>query len=154
MSEIALITLTQEYKDICDIFLQQSQDIDATALALGVESPLVVEVVNTPKAAAYIQMKLNGRGFRSSSKFFDRMDQILEAKFDEIAEADITSSKDIVEIMKLYHDMKMKEEQAALKRIELEIRAKAPTKITNTQVNMGNDALQGLPGVLKSILEG
>ncbi len=84
----------------------------------------------------------------------DEMGAILQKKINEMEEADITSSKDVTEIIASMHKMRLEELKLEIKLAELEIRKAAANKstINNTQLNVGNDALKGLPGVLRSIL--
>lgn len=84
----------------------------------------------------------------------DEMSIILQKKINEMEEADITSSKDVTEIIASMHKMRLEELKLEIKLAELEIRKEAAKKstINNTQLNVGNDALKGLPGVLRSIL--
>lgn len=84
----------------------------------------------------------------------DEMAAVLSKKVREMEEADITSSKDVTEILASMHKMRMEELKLEVKLAELEIKRAALNKptINNTQLNLGNDALKGLPGVLRSIL--
>lgn len=84
----------------------------------------------------------------------DELADILRKKLKEMEEAEITTSKDPTEIIASLHKMRMEELKLEMKLVELEIKKEAAKRstINNTQLNVGNDALKGLPGVLRSIL--
>lgn len=151
--------MTQEQREVADAYIVSGMDLDKTELYLqniGVTLDIcdISEIISLGKVQHYITLRQNSTGLRNPNHFFELMQSMIEKKMEELEEADITTSKDILEIMESFHSMKMKEEQLAIKRLELEVKrdiGKAQ-KITNTQLNVGNDAIGGLPKVLESIL--
>lgn len=125
---------------------------DEDTLAVSTTNELAVSTTNELAIISELKDKILGDFALSACK--DEMAAVLSKKVKEMEEADITSSKDVSEIIASMHKMRMEELKLEVKLAELEIKRAALNKptINNTQLNVGNDALKGLPGVLRSIL--
>jgi vacuolar-type H+-ATPase subunit H len=80
-------------------YLESSMNMDDTAKELGIERHEVSELLNTPMVKEYVNGVLAEVGFRQMDKLQGIMDKIIDAKMEELDEAEMTSSKDIVEII-------------------------------------------------------
>jgi phage terminase small subunit len=95
----------------------------------------VAEYVNKPEIQRYITEVYLNSGYRNRFKIAEVMDTIIEKKLQEMEEAEIGSSKDIMEIMQAAHKMRMDEID---RMIELEkAKQKKPANQTNIQINQG-----------------
>ena len=75
-------------------------------------------------------------GYRNREKFFTVLDNLLDAKIEELDEAQMGSSMDIMDIMKIYHGMKVKELELSIKLQELQSNSKqSASTINNVQIN-------------------
>ena len=74
-------------------------------------------------------------GFRNRDKFFGVMDEIVKKKLEDLEESELGSDADILEIMKVYHKMKMDEMAMQIKMIEAQNKVRTPTTQTNIQNN-------------------
>jgi len=89
-----------------------------------------------PKVKAYIDQAYLDSGYRNRVALGKVMDSIIDKKMEELEEAEIGSSKDILDIMQVAHKMRMEEMKAM---VEYEKLHKAPEiqNQTNVQINEG-----------------
>lgn len=125
-------------EDILDAYIANSQSIVKTAMALGVPKLKVAQVINKPEALTVLTAANT-----IEEQLFAKMEDLLEQRLIFLEEAGIGSNKDPVEIIAAMHKMRMEELKLKVKLAEV----KAPTKVSNTQVNIG------LPAVLQAIQE-
>lgn len=130
--------------DILKAYIENGKDLVATASYLNITLAEVAEVISKPSSIMVLN-KDNG--------LFAKMEELLESKMLELEEAEIATSKDPVEIIKLMHSMKMEELKLQIKLAEVQHGNKGPTKVSNTQVNIGSEVVTGLPAILQAIKE-
>lgn len=134
---------------VAQSYLENGQDILATANHLNLPIEVVEELLNKRETKAYIDRIYNESGFRNRQKMGDLMDAIIAKKLEEMDDTGIGSSKDIIEILSLAHKMKMDQMQMELKLLEAQ--NKQPAVQINTQINnAGGDKYNQL---LERILE-
>lgn len=121
----------------------KTNSISETARELDVSQDIVVQTIQRREVQRYIDTVYNDVGYRNKAKLGAALDSIIEAKLEELDEAELTSGKDIVDILKAAHDMRMDEMKMQLKLLELEEKSRQAVKPTtttnyNTQINAGN----------------
>lgn len=134
---------------VAQSYLENGQDILATANHLNLPIEVVEELLNKRETKAYIDRIYNESGFRNRQRMGDLMDTIISRKLEEMEESGLGSGKDIIEILSLAHKMKMDQMQMELKLLEAQ--NKTPAVQINTQINnAGGDKYNQL---LEKILE-
>lgn len=134
---------------VAQSYLENGQDILATANHLNLPIEVVEDLLNKKETQRYIDRIYNESGFRNRQKMGDLMDAIIAKKLEEMDDTGIGSSKDIIEILSLAHKMKMDQMQMELKLLEAQ--NKTPAVQINTQINnAGGDKYNQL---LERILE-
>lgn len=134
---------------VAQSYLENGQDILATANHLNLPIEVVEELLNKRETKAYIDRIYNESGFRNRQRMGDLMDAIISRKLEEMEESGLGSGKDIIEILSLAHKMKMDQMQMELKLLEAQ--NKTPAVQINTQINnAGGDKYNQL---LERILE-
>lgn len=131
MNDIAIIS--PEGLDIAEAYLRNGSSAEKTAIALSIPLSEVTRHLNTREVKVFIDQVYFESGFRNRERMGNLMDEILAAKLEEMDETGLGSSKDILEIMKLAHDMKMKEMEMQIKMDA----AKTPGLVVNQQNNYG-----------------
>lgn len=134
---------------VAQSYLENGQDILATANHLNLPIEVVEDLLNKKETQRYIDRIYNESGFRNRQRMGDLMDTIISRKLEEMEESGLGSGKDIIEILSLAHKMKMDQMQMELKLLEAQ--NKTPAVQINTQINnAGGDKYNQL---LERILE-
>ncbi len=128
-----LTQISPEGFEIAHTYLE-TQDIETTAVRLGISPVDVSTYLEKAEVRNYISNVYLNAGYRNRFKLGSLMDSIIDKKLEELEEAGIGSSKDILEILTLAHKMRMDELKLAA---ELE-KASAAKVQTNIQINNNN----------------
>lgn len=105
----------------------------ATATKLGIDQLQVTQYLEKPEVKNYVDQVYLNAGYRNRFRLAEVMDQIIERKLGELNEADMGSSKDILEILQFAHKLRM-DELAAQTKLEA-ARASNVKQQTNIQIN-------------------
>jgi glutaredoxin len=120
---------------IAEAYLSNKSNVKDTAHFLGMEVSLVEKQLNKGEVKRYLDRIYMESGFRNRDKMGDLMDEIIKQKLEEMRDTGLGSSRDIVDIMKIAHEMKMKE-------LEMQMKLEAsnvPSLVVNQQNNYGGD---------------
>ena len=109
-----------------------TQSIYLTAEALSISAAEVSEYLAKPEVRNFVNTAFLNAGYRNRFKIAEAMDQIITAKLQELAEADVTSQKDIVDILAIAHKMRMDE-------LTLQAKTEANSVKTQTNIQINND---------------
>ena len=125
-----LFEITTEYT--------KTLDIGKTARALELSEHEVVEMLDKKEAKRYINAIFLEQGYLNRNKLNDVMTTIIEQKLEEMEETGLGSNKDILEILKFAHTMRMDHEKVS--------KEEAPGTQVNLQQNntFGGDNYQKL----------
>ena len=135
-----VLQISPEALEVANMYLQ-IQDTDKVANDLDIPKDMVVSILARSEVRSYIDNVFLDLGFNNRFKLRKAMDAIIAKKFQEMDEADIGSSKDIIEILTLSHKMTM---DYMTKQIELEklkqanIRSQVNVQINDAGSNYGN----------------
>jgi hypothetical protein len=110
--------------------------ISKTAIALDISEHQVVEILDKREAKRYIDAIFLEQGYLNRTKLNEVMENIIELKLEEMEETGLGSNKDILEILKLQHQMAMDYKKEA--------KEEAPGQQVNIQNNFGGDNYQKL----------
>lgn len=127
-----LVPISPEGLEIAKVYLE-TQDISRTATRLGIDQLQVAQYLEKPEVKNYVDQVYLNAGYRNRFKLAEIMDQIVERKLTELNEAEVGSSKDILEILQFAHKMRM-DELAAQTKLEA-ARASNVKQQTNIQIN-------------------
>lgn len=127
-----LIPISPEGLEIAKVYLE-TQDIQLTAKRLGIDQLQVTQYLEKSEVKNYVDQVYLNAGYRNRFRLAEVMDQIIERKLGELSDADIGSSKDILEILQFAHKLRM-DEMAAAAKLEA-ARQNSVKSQTNIQIN-------------------
>jgi hypothetical protein len=112
-----------------------TNDISTTSIQLGIPREKVIQMLNKREAKKYIDTIFLEQGYFNRGKIAQAMTDIIEKKLEELEEAEMSSTKDIADLLQMAHKMRMDE----LKAIQSEEKEQKPvTNQTNIQNNFSN----------------
>ena len=132
-----VLDISPESLEIANCYLQ-NQDAAEVASVLNIPQTLVTQTLQRKDVRAYIDQVFFDVGFNNRFKMRSAMDAIIKKKFQDMEEADVGSSKDIIEIMALSHKMTM---ELLGRQIELE-----KLQVANNIKNQVNVQINGSDG--------
>lgn len=144
-----IIPISPEGYEIATTYLQ-TQSIEETAKNLGISDLQVTQFLEKAEVKNYINEMYVNSGFRSRFKLAEVMDSLIEKKLSELNEAEIGSSKDILEILQFAHKMRM-DELNLMAKLESS-KKEAPKQQTNIQINANPYADSNYGKLLDSLL--
>lgn len=127
--------MSPEGMRVVEAYLDCGSDITQVGDYLGMPQETVMAIYNRPEVKHYITTLFMESGFRNRDKFFGVMDEIVKKKLEDLEESELGSDADILEIMKVYHKMKMDEMAMQIKLLEAQTKVRTPTTQTNIQNN-------------------
>lgn len=114
----------------------QNPNIDEVAQDLDISRDVIAQILSRREVKAYIDSVFFNTGFNNKFQMRELMDVIIKKKLAEMDEAEVSSTKDITEILALSHKMTI---EYMDKEIQLEKIRQSTSKVqTNIQIN--NDA--------------
>jgi hypothetical protein len=134
--------ISPEGLEVAKAYLENGQDILATAKAINMPIEVVETLLNKRETKNFIDRIYYESGFRSRQRMGDLMDEIISHKLQEMSDSGIGSSKDIIDILALQHKMKL--DQMAMEIKMIEAQNKQPQVQINTQINTGGDRYNAL----------
>ena len=131
-----VIAISPEALEVANAYLQ-SQDLTKVAEDLDMPLDVITTIMEKREVRSYIDHVFMNVGFNNRFQMRHLMDYIIKKKLQELDEADISTSKDIIEVMTLSHKMSMEhlDREIALKKLDV---ASAPKVQTNIQINENN----------------
>jgi hypothetical protein len=132
MNEI--LNIDPESLTVANCYLQV-QNITKVSEDLEIPPDLVSKILAKREVKSYIDSVFMNLGFNNRFQMRNLMDQIIKKKLQELDEADISTNKDILEILAISHKMTIEHMD---KEIALEkIRSSSAKVVTNVQINEG-----------------
>lgn len=129
-----VLEISPEALEIANCYLVK-QSAQEVADELSISTELVTNILARREVKAYIDQVFFDTGFNNRFRMRDAMDAIIQKKFQELDEADVGSSKDILEILALSHKMTM---ETLDRQIQLEkLKGNNLRTQTNIQINEG-----------------
>lgn len=129
-----LVKIEPEHLEVANTYLE-CMDLRTTASILQVPLDVIESIVNKREVQKYINSVFMEHGYNNRYKLHDALDNIIDKKLEELEETELTSSKDIADLLYMKHKMKMEE-------LALMIKAdgpKLPVVQHNTQNNYGSN---------------
>lgn len=128
-----VIKISPEGLKAVEAYLENGQNLELTADALGLDKADLHALLNKRESKAYLDRLYMEAGFRNRGRMGELMDEIINAKLEEMADTGMGSGKDILEILQVAHKMRMDEMAMQIKMMEAE--NKAPNIQINQQIN-------------------
>jgi len=136
-----VLVISPEALEIANCYLQV-QDTKKVAEELQLQPEQVAQILARREVKAYVDQVFFDMGFNNRFKMRKAMDAIISKKFQEMDEAGVGSSKDILEIMALSHKMTM---ETLDRQLQLEKLRESNIKTqTNIQINDGGSNYSNL----------
>ena len=135
MSDLPAQSLQPEAIVVVEQYLRFNRDIDLVAAELNTTPTVIGDILNKREVRGYLDHLFMESGYRNREKFFDVLDNLLDDKIAELDKAQMGSSMDIMDIMKIYHGMKIKELELSIKLQELQSAKQSAGTINNVQIN-------------------
>ena len=140
-----LTTISPEGLEVANSYLTFG-NIRAVVEQLGVQENKVVELLNKREVKKYIDTVYLDMGYRNKNNIAGLLDEMIESKLEEAKESGVYSNKDLADLLKMAHKMRMDEIKA---QAELEKAQATNVKSqTNVQINEGLPFGQGNYGKL------
>ena len=137
--------ISPEGLEIANTYLKTTS-VNDTALALGVPKDTVSKYLNQREVKKYIDTVFLDVGYRNRFRLADALDDIIEKKLEELDEAEMTSNKDIADLLQMAHKMRMDEIKAQTDSAKAE-QANIKNQ-TNVQINDNSNFGEGNYGEL------
>ena len=125
-----IVKINPEYLEVAQVYLQ-TMDSSQTASLLGLPLHEVTSILAERSVKGFINQVFLEQGYNNRYKISSTMDSIIEAKLEEMQEAELTSSKDVAELLAMKHKMRMDE-----MKLEIELEK---ARSAGTQVNIQNN---------------
>jgi len=122
--------ISPEFLEITNVYLQ-TLDLKQTALLVGCDEQVVINALNKKEVRRFVDNVFLNQGYMNRHKLQETMSSLIEKKLEEMEEAGVGSSKDIVELLQVMHKMRMDELKMMMEREKVA----GPATQTNIQVN-------------------
>jgi hypothetical protein len=133
-----LMPMSPEGYTVASAYIEKGT-VQKAARLLNMLPQEVSRQLEDPKVKAYIDQAYLDSGYRNRVALGKVMDTIIDKKLEELEEAEIGSSKDILDILTMAHKMRMEEVKAMVEYEKLHKPAEIKNQ-TNVQIN---DSLGG-----------
>lgn len=140
------VKIAPESLEVAQTYIQ-SLDIKETAKALELPIDVVVHHLEKREVKKFVDAVFFDRGYMNRHKLSSVIDNLIEKKLEELDEAEMGSSKDIAELVKLAIDFR----SAELSNIIRTEKLSTPQKQQNIQINNLGDNYNHL---IESIITG
>lgn len=107
-----IIALAPEQLDIANAYIQFGSAKE-TAYQLQIPEYQIIKLLERKDVKDYITQVYLDRGYRNRQKLGDVLDKMIAAKLEEAEESGVYSSKDLLEILKFAHQIRMDELKAS-----------------------------------------
>jgi len=131
--------MSPEGAEIANTYLANACSILETSNSLGLPTHEISATLHSPLVKTYIAGILRETGYRHMVKIAEKMDDLVDKKWDELEEAEIGSNKDIAELLNIAHKMRMD----MSKLLQVDVKADGPGVQKNTQVNVFGEGSYG-----------
>lgn len=140
------LVIAPENLEVANVFLQTGS-YDQVSKELGIPRHEVVNIMKTPEVKRYIDAIYYDTGYRNRHRIAQLMDEMIEKKLEEMEMDEVTSSKDILDMLQMMHKMTMDHRAHDLKEAE-----KFGKPINPNVYNIGDSAIEKSGGANYSSL--
>ena len=133
--ELMPLEVSPEAITVMNSYLQNGCSMKETATQLGMPIENVSTFLSQRSVKTLLDQQFAEAGFRNRDRMFGLLDEIINAKIEEMEETGMLPDMDIVTLLEKQHKMKMQELQMSMKLQEV------TNNITNN--NQNNITIQG-----------
>lgn len=138
-SEDALpLAISPEGAKIANTYLANACSVVNTSHELGIPTHEISAVLHEPLVKSYVNGILKEAGYQHMAKLAQKLDELIDMKWEEITEAEIGSNKDIADLINLAHKMRLD-----MSKFLQNEESSGPSSQKNTQVNVFGDGSYG-----------
>ena len=132
--------ISPEMLEVAQSYLKTNSILD-TAEHLDLPTHVVAKYLETRTVRTFVDNVFMETGYRSRHKLGSALDSIIEAKLEEMSDAEMTSSKDITELLALAQKFRKDELDMQLKLMKMQIEA---TKVVQgSTINIQDNSIEG-----------
>jgi len=151
LAKIEEAQISPEGLEIANTYLKTTS-VRETALKLKVTEDSVSKYLNQREVKKYVDTVFLDLGYRNRFKLAATLDEIIERKLEELDEAEMTSNKDIADLLQMAHKMRMDEVKAVADQTKAE--SATVKNQTNVQINDNSTFGEGNYGeLMKKLLK-
>jgi len=105
--DVAADTISPEGALVAETYLQEGCDVARTSQALSMPPHEISRMIQEKAVDNYITQVISDSSLRSMDKISDAMDELIQKKLNELEELEMTSSKDIADLLNMHHKMQV-----------------------------------------------
>lgn len=140
--------ISPEGAKVANTYLSNGCSIFLTSRQLEMPTHEISVMLDQPLIRRYVNGVLKEAGITHMQKLAERMDALIEKKWEELEEAEMGSNKDIADLIALAHKMR----QDMVKFLQEDTKLSGPVTQKNTQVNIYGEGAYG--DLMKKLVEG
>jgi hypothetical protein len=123
--------ISPEGASIANTYLANACSLTETSHAMDLPTHEIAATLQQPLVKTYVNSILRETGYRHMVKIAEKLDALVDLKWEELEEAEIGSNKDIADLLQLAHKMRMDMYQLLQADID-----NGPSAVRQTQVNV------------------
>lgn len=147
--ELVPLEVSPEAITVMNSYLQNGCSMKETATQLGMPIENVSTFLSQRSVKTLLDQQFAEAGFRNRDRMFGLLDEIINAKIEEMEETGMLPDMDIVTLLEKQHKMKMQELQMSMK---LQETVNNNTVNNNTQINIQGG--ENYNALLEKIIKG
>lgn len=131
--------ISPEGAAIANTYLANACSLTETSHSMDLPTHEIAATLQQPLVKTYVNNILRETGYRHMVKIAEKLDDLVERKWEELEEAEIGSNKDIAELLQLAHKMRLD----MSKMLQADMVKEGPSKVNQTQVNVYGEGNYG-----------
>lgn len=131
--------ISPEGAAIANTYLANACSLTATSSSMNLPTHEIAATLQQPLVKTYVNSILRENGYRHMVKIAEKLDALVDLKWEELEEAEIGSNKDIADLLSLAHKMRMD----MSKLLQGDIDKNSASNVRQTQVNVYGDGNYG-----------
>jgi hypothetical protein len=131
--------ISPEGASIANTYLANACSLTESSHSLGIPTHEIAATLQQPLVKTYVNGILRENGFRHMVKIAEKLDDLVEKKWEELEEAEMGSNKDIAELLGMAHKMRLD----MSKLLQADVEKGGPGINKNTQVNIYGEGNYG-----------
>lgn len=145
--ELVPLEVSPEAITVMNTYLQNGCSMKETAVQLNMPIENVSAFLSQRPVKALLDQQFQEQGFRNRDRMFGLLDEIINAKIEEMEETGMLPDMDIVTLLEKQHKMKMQELQMSMK-LQETTNLIQNNNTTNIQINGGENYNQLLDKII------
>lgn len=130
-----VIDLAPENLLVVNKYLEHGLNVAAVAADLRMPEQAVMEIIEAPACTSYIHKQFDAVMHAKQDKISQTFEMIIAKQLEEAAQTGVLTTKDLVEVLKMYADIQFKANEQRQKQHATRISSQ-------NNINIGNDAIE------------